>query len=400
MKTFSENPEHNRSLWAISWMSFFWSFGSLMVFSLLPTYMVDVLGTSKKAVGFIEGIALFISFGAKVFAGVLSDVWSSRKPIIAFGSFLTIVMKAGFALSTQAIHVFAARSLDRLIKGWRSAPADALIADLSPAKKEGTSYGVRQALYVLGGVFGGIFASLLMKLSHDNYHLVFWAAVIPSVLAFAILMIFVKESKVHPEMKKTLKWDWREISLLPKPFWILLGVIFFLMLARFSASFLNIRAKECGIGLEIIPLLVSFYEVTHAVSAWPFGKLSDWMDRFSLLFWGILLLTLTNFVIIFIPGFWGIFLGMGLAGVHLGMTQGLISALIAQSALQNLRGTAFALYYCVVGIAVLLGNSIAGTLSDLLHSTAGAFIGGAIFTSIGALLLWYFARSQRLNVAV
>ena len=387
--------DNARSLWGIAWVCFFWSVASVMVFSILPSFLTEVLNVSKKEVGAIEGIAVSLAFIAKIFSGVLSDFWKSRKPLIIWGTLGNVVTKSLFALSITISWVFWARALDRLSKGIRSGPTDALIADLSPEKKEGESYGMRQALYVLGSVCGTCLASFLMYVTHHNYRFVFWLSLIPTFISLIILLLVVQPGRDIFQKSFKKKWSLRDINQLPAGFWMLLCVTFFLMLARFSEAFLNMRARECGWSIVTIPLLMGFYEVAHAALAWPIGYLADRFNRTSLLLMGILVLTFTNGLIITIPGPWGIVLGMVFAGIHMGMTQGLIAALIAEATLPHLRGTAFSLYYLTTGIAVLIGNYMAGWLSeDIFNSTLGAFGGGALCTTLSAIILVVWKRGK------
>jgi MFS family permease len=379
----SSDPANNRSLWGIAWMSFFWSTATVMVFTLLPTFLTEVLGASKTKLGMIEGVAVFLAFLAKVFSGVLSDYWRSRKPLIMVGTFASIIVKSMFAMATSISWIFVARSIDRFSKGVRSAPTDALIADLSPQNKEGSSYGIRYMLYTLGAVFGGGVAAGLMHLSPHNYRLVFWLSIIPATVAFLILCFVVKPAVEESKMKQR-PWHWRDAKHLPPIFWELLGVSFLLMLARFSEAFLTLRAKDLGWSIQMLPLLMVGYDIVNAGISLPIGKMADRYNRQKLLLAGILVLTLTNFVIVSIHQPAGIFVGMLLAGLHMGMTQGLISALIAETTLPHLRGTAFALYYLSSGVAVLIGNSVAGFLSDFVGGAVGAFWGGAVFTLLAA----------------
>lgn len=378
------DKETNQSLWAIALMCFFWTTASLMIFSLLPFFLTEELGASKKSLGAIEGVSIFLAFTGKFFAGIFSDVWKSRKPIIVVGTTFTIVTKVLFAVSNSILFISIARGLDRFIKGIRSAPTDALIADLTPKEYHGASYGARQTLDVLGAVIGGSITSLLFYLTHD-YHLIFWLSSIPATFALIILCKYVKQTI---DIKKYHKsWHWSDIKLLPQKFWLLLGVVFLLMLARFSEAFLNLRAKELGWDTVFIPLLIASYNVIYAATALPIGKLADKYSRQKILLTGIVILIITNLFLIKTHSKLGAFIGIATCGLHMGMTQGIISALVAESTLPHLRGTAFALYYSTVGVAVLIGNPVAGYLSDLAHSSIGAFFGGLVFTTLSVILL-------------
>lgn len=380
-------------LWGISWMSFFWSASSLMVFALLPTFLTEVLGASHTKLGIIEGVAIFIAFLSKVFSGVLSDIFRTRKPLIAIGSLFTILVKLIFAAATSVSWIFFARSIDRLSKGIRSSPTDALIADLSPKSERGSSYGLRQSLYTMGAVVGSFAATILMYLSNHNYRLVFLLSAIPATIALIILMGVVKQPAIQNELKpRNSSWQLSDIKFLPTSFWKLLLISFMLMLARFSEAFVTLRAKSVGWEIALLPLLLVAMELIHAAAAYPIGKLADRHSKKSLLLGGILILMIADMVFIQFSSITGVFIASLLAGLHMGMTQGLLSTLVAESTPAELRGTAFALYYLSSGTAVLIGNSLAGHLSDRL-GTMGPFYGGFVFTAIASTCLYFMIRS-------
>jgi MFS family permease len=378
---------NDRPLWAVGWMHFFWSTGTIMVLGLLPTFLTEVLHVSHTKVGILEGVAIALAFASKIVSGVLSDIFRTRKPMIALGSLFTILVKFMFAAATSFNLVFAAKCLDRLSKGVRSSPTDALIADLSTNQTHGKSYGIRQTLYPLGVAFGSILATVLMVLTNNSYRSVFLLATIPGIIALLILLFFIKQPKIQHEIpKRSLKWNVKDIQYLSYRFWLLLGVITILMFARFSETFLNLRAKSVGWPIAMLPLLFVAYEMMHAVVAYPMGKLADKVNRKKLLLVGLGVLILANYFLINATSWLGALLGVMTVGLHMGMTQGLLSAMIADEAPADLRGTAFALYYFCVGGAAMIGNVIAGHLSDSF-GIQGCFYGGAAFTSAAALAL-------------
>lgn len=384
----STPSEEKKALWAICSVTFLWSMASLMVFSLLPTFLTDELHVSKTALGFIEGVAIFMTFVAKVFSGILSDIFKTRRSLIIVGTVGTVVVKPLFALSTGVWSIFWARTLDRISKGVRSAPSDALIADISPKSRQGTSYGMRYTLETAGLVAGGAFASGLYYFTH-SYRVVFLCSVLPGICALIVLYRFVHDNAA---IRAQVAWHWSEVRHLPKRYWQILGGIFILMQARFSEAFLSLRAKDFGWEIAIIPLLFVGYNIVCANTAWPVGKLADKTNRLRVLFVGLIVLIVANTIMIVAPNKWWIIAGFLLCGLHMGMTHGMLSTLIAGNTLPHLRGTAFAIYYLITGVAVLLGNSIAGFLAE--HIRGGAFYGGLIFTSLAGL---YFYKLSKEN---
>lgn len=388
------------SLWGVSWMSFFWSTSSLMVFSLLPVFIVDVLGASRAKLGIIEGVAISLAFFSKVFSGVISDIFRSRKPLIAIGSIMSVAVKFIFAAAGSVAWVFAARSVDRLAKGIRSSPTDALIADISQNLHRGQSYGLRQALYTLGAVAGSIIATILVYLTANDYRLIFSLSAIPAFCAVLILLSLVKQPPIRDDIKKDhVGWRFGDMKYLPAPFWSLLGVAFILMLARFSEAFINIRAKDVGWPIHYLPLLIVGMDLVHAGVAYPIGRMANRQNLNALLLRGILVLVVTNVVFLTTTSIIGVGMGAILAGLHMGMTQGLLSTLVAESTPAELRGTAFAIYYFSSGIAVLIGNTLAGHLSDLLGTT-GCFMSGLVFTMMASILLFFRIQFGQANTPV
>ncbi len=380
------------ALWAVGWMSFFWSTGTIMVLGLLPTFLTDVLHASHTKVGILEGVAIAMMFGSKIVSGVLSDIFRTRKPMIAIGSFFTILVKFMFAAATSFNLVFFAKCLDRISKGIRSSPTDALIADLSNKKSEGRSFGIRQTLYPLGVVFGSLLATVLMMATNNNYRTVFLLATIPGIIALLILLLFIRQPKIQHEVpKRTLRWNIKDVKFLSYRFWLLLGVTTILMLARFSETFLNLRAKSVGWQVAMLPLLFVAYELVHALVAYPMGQLADKVNRKKLLLGGMGVLIVADFILIGANTWWGVLGGVMTVGLHMGMTQGLLSAMIAEEAPADLRGTAFALYYFCIGGSAMIGNIIAGYLADTF-GLAGCFYGGAVFTTFAGIALFFVIR--------
>jgi len=356
--------------------------------SLLGFYMTEHLGVSKTHFGLVEGIAVGTAFLSKFLAGALSDVFAKRLPFIFLGSFGSFCMKPLLALTTAAHWVFFARFIDRFSKGLRAAPTDALIGDLSSRSTLFKSFGLRQTFYTAGAICGALLAQCTMSFTKD-YHLLFGLSAFPGALSIIVLLLFVKEPKQFQSEKwpsaSRYRWEMKGILKLPSSFWMLLALACVLMLARFSENFLLFRAREAGFAISTTPLLLVAYELVHALIAYPMGKLADRSNKSSLLLIGIATLILANCVLFSSLNPWMALLGILLAGTHMGLTQGLLAGLIAQSAPRELRGTAFGLFYLVCGGSIIASNALAGYLSDVFDGGA-AFIAGACF-SASALLL-------------
>lgn len=385
----------NKSILAIAVACFFWGIATVMIFSLLPMFLVEVLHASKKDVGMIEGIAVFLAFIAKILAGITSDYMRIRKPLILIGAIGSIIVKLMFAFATSTAFVFLAKSADRFVKGIRSAPTDALIGDLTGPNSKGKAYGIKQSFSVFGSVIGGLLASYIIYITSNNYRVAFALSAIPVVIALLVLIFCVKDSTDLKAQKDYQKWTISGAKDLPNSFWVILIVAFFLMLARFSEGFLSLRGRECGYAPHHIPLFMTIYELAHALVAFFIGQIADKTDKRKLLLKGILLLSITNLVIILFSGAFGIIAGMILAGIHLGMTQGILATLISESTTKAYRGTAFSIYYFTAGFAVLIANYLAGILADIFGSTVAAFYGGLCFTLISACILKKWLKYQK-----
>lgn len=353
-----------------------------MIFSILPSFLKDKAYASHMQIGWLEGGAVFCSFFAKIIVGWISDFKIKRIHLILFGAILTIFSKLSFVCVASIYSVFFARGFDRLVKGVRSAPLDAFISDYA-RDTPGIWYGTKQTFNMLGGVFGGGVSAFILYITQNNYHLVFKLSSIPAILAFCIAFFFLKDE----QKMSSKKFCVQDVHLFPKAYWITLVGIFFFMCARFSVTFLNIRLKDVGYDPSSIALIIAIYEFIYALTAFPAGYLSDKYNRFILILTGISILIIANLAILIVPGKTGIVLGVVLAAIHVGITQGVMSAIISSFAPEKLRGTSFSIYYLFEGVAVFLGNIIAGYLSFTLNNSKGAFFGGIFFAVIS--LMWF-----------
>jgi MFS family permease len=381
-----------RGVWALGFVSLFMDISSEMVHSLLPVFFVSVIGLSYTAVGLIEGIAQAIALITKMFSGALSDVLRRRKLLAVIGYGLAAVTKPVFALASTATLIVSARFADRLGKGIRGAPRDALIADITPEAVRGASYGLRQSLDSIGAFVGPLIAIGLMALLANDIRGVFWFALIPAAISVLILIFFVHEPKrdeTGSEPKSPLRA--RDIKQLDGTYWVTVAISAVLMLAGFSEAFLVLRAQDAGLSLALIPLVFIVMNVVYALAAYPAGVLSDRFGRPGLIAAGFVVIIIADIVLAFASGIWIVMLGVMLWGLYLGLTQGVLSAMVADSAPERLRGTAFGMFNLVSGIALLFASAIAGWLWDRYGAPA-PFIASAVFASL-ALLGWAIRRA-------
>jgi MFS family permease len=383
-------------VWALGLVSLFMDSSSELIHALLPLYLVSVLGASTLDVGIIEGVAEATAAVTKVFSGALSDWLGERKWLTAAGYALAALSKPIFPLAPNIAWVAAARFIDRVGKGIRGAPRDALVADLTPADLRGTAYGLRQALDTVGAVLGPALAILFMAMLADNFRHVFWIAVIPAIAAVLTIVLFVREPKRRAGTKAMRSPLSRaELARLDFAYWLVVGVAAVFTLARFSEAFLLLRAKSVGVPVVLVPTVMVVMNVVYAASAWPAGALSDRIGRYRLLVGGFALLIVADLVLALGGNAATVMIGVAIWGLHMGITQGLLSALVADTAPAQLRGTAFGVFNLVSGLAMLAASVIAGALWDLIGPD-GTFLAGAAFTGV-ALVVLPFAHRRRLR---
>jgi MFS family permease len=372
-------------VWALGFVSLLMDISSEMIHALLPVYLVAVLGTSALTVGFIEGIAEATAAITKVFSGALSDWLGRRKLLAAIGYGLAAATKPIFPLATSVDWLVAARFIDRVGKGIRGAPRDALVADLAPAHLRGASFGLRQSLDTVGAFLGPLAAIALMWLTADDFAAVFWIAVVPGFLAFALIIVAVPEPERPRELRPIRSpLSRRELRRLGSAYWWVVTVATIFTLARFSEAFLALRAQSIGLPVMLVPAVLVAMNIAYAASAYPVGVLSDRMNRTSVLVLGVALLLLADVALAFAPGVAGLVIGVLLWGLHMGFTQGLLATLVADTAPPELRGTAFGMFNLVTGAAMLLASIIAGALWDVF-GPEGTFLAGAIFAILTLL---------------
>ncbi len=377
-------------IWALGLVSLFMDIASETVHALLPVFLVTSLGASVAMVGLIEGVGESTAAFAKVGSGWLSDRLRRRKGLVVLGYTLGALSKPAFALAPAAGWVMGARFIDRLGKGIRGAPRDALIGDLAPAPLRGAAFGLRQSLDTAGAFLGPLAAIALMALTGGQFRLVFWLAVIPGLVAVAILVLAVREPP-RPAGVNAPSIRWHELPALGRRYWGVVAVAGVLTLARFSVAFLILRAEGAGLSLALTPAVLVVMNLAYSASAWPMGALSDRMPRRHLLTAGFAVLMLAQLVLAFAPGLPAVMAAIALWGLHMGMTQGLLAALVTDTAPARARGSAFGLFHLVSGLALLAANFVAGGLWSLL-GPASTFLAGAAFAGVGlaglALYAW------------
>lgn len=375
-------------VWVLGFVSMLMDISSEMVHSLLPLFLVGTLGVSVLAVGIIEGLAESIALITKVFSGALSDYLGKRKGLAVLGYAMGALTKPVFAMAGGVGAVVAARFIDRVGKGIRGAPRDALLADITPPSIRGAAFGLRQSLDTVGAFAGPLIATGLMLAWANDFRAVFWVAVIPGVLAVLLLLVGIKEPE-HDRLRKAVNPIRRAtLARLDSRYWWVVGVGAVFTLARFSEAFLVLRAAQLDVPVAWVPLVMVAMNLVYAASAYPFGKLSDTVSRSKLLAAGLVVLIAADLVLASASDWTALGLGVALWGVHMGMTQGLLAAMVAETAPDDLRGTAFGFFNLLSGLALLVSSVIAGVLWDTMGSAVTFYVGAgfAALTLLGMAL--------------
>ncbi len=385
-------------IWALGFVALLMDISSEMIHALLPIYLVTVMGASTLTVGIIEGIAEATASIVKIFSGAISDKLGKRKLLAVIGYGLAAFTKPVFPLASSIGWVIAARFIDRIGKGIRGAPRDALMADIAPEHLRGASFGLRQSLDTIGAFAGPLLAILLMWLYANDIKAVFWFAVIPAFLAMAFMIFGVQEPDRPPglrQVKSPLSRE--ELKRLGNGYWSVVAVATVFTLARFSEAFLLLKAQSVGLPIMLVPAVMVVMNLVYALAAYPAGVLSDNRGRGTILVVGLSFLIIADLVLAFSSGVAGVMIGVALWGLHMGFTQGLLTTLIADTAPAELRGTAFGMYNLLTGLALLAASIIAGALWDWIGPQA-TFLTGAAITAVslvGFVLLGGRASAER-----
>ena len=386
-------PRIPRTIWALGFVSLFTDMGSEMVHSLLPVLLTG-LGASALTIGLIEGSAEALVLVTKVFSGYLSDALGKRKPLVLLGYGLATAVKPLFPLAGSVAMVTSARLLDRFGKGIRGAPRDALVSDLAPPSIRGACFGLRQSMDTVGAVIGPLLAVALLWWFANDIRTVLWFAVVPGIFAVLLLLKIPEPADIASRTAR-LPLSREGMSRLGAPFWRLavLGVL--IALARFSEAFLVLRASERHLPLTFIPLVLVVMSVVYAATSYPVGHLSDRISRRHLLALGMLVLAAADAVLASAQGYIALFAGIALWGLHMGMTQGLLAAMIADVSPTQYRGTAFGVFNLLSGAGLLVASGLAGWLWDRHGPSATFWVGAAIALAATLCVPLYAAKPGR-----
>lgn len=399
MSTWAKLKALPATVWTLGFVSLLMDVSSELIHSLLPVFMVTTLGASVTAYGLLEGIAEATSSILKVFSGALSDWLNKRKALALFGYALSVATKPLFAMAATPGDVFAARFADRLGKGIRGTPRDALIADVTPKEDRGAAFGLRQSLDTLGAVFGPLLAIGLMAAYSDDIRAVFWWSLLPGLLAVLLLAFNVEETQRVAEegIRRRFPLRMSELLQLGREYWLAVALVVMFSLARYSEGFLILKASDSGLKSSLAPLVLIVMSAVYALTSAPAGVLSDRIGRSRLMIVGVGVLVLTDLWLAVAGSLSATFIGIAGFGLHLGLTQGLFSTLVADTAPAQLRGTAFGIMNVAMALALLLANGLAGLLWQSFGPRA-MFFASALFAGLAMLgyVAWLLrTRSHR-----
>lgn len=388
-------PRLPRTVVMLGIVSLFMDMSSELIHSLLPALFVTVLGANMAMIGLIEGVAEATASITKVFSGVLSDWLGKRKMLAVVGYGMAAITKPLFPLATSIPVVFAARFIDRIGKGIRGAPRDALIADVTPEDRRGAAYGLRQSLDTAGAFMGPLAAIALMALFADDVRTVLWFAVIPAAICMVILIFAVEDAKTPPRPASAKSpINKRELKQLPSAFWAIVFIGGLFSLTRFSEAFLTLRGMELGLPLAMTPMAILLMSLIYALSSYPAGKISDKINRRFLLIIGLVVMIVADLFLAVADDLTFVFLGIAAWGLHMGLTQGVLSAMVAEAAPKTLRGTAFGIFNLISGIVLLAASVIAGLVWDMFGSQMTFLMGGSFAVLSILAVLWTTRRGK------
>ena len=382
-----------RAVWVLGAVSLFMDMSSELVHAVLPVYLTSVLGLSVLAVGIIEGIAEATASMLKVVSGYVSDRFRRRKPLALLGYGLAALTKPVFPLADTVAAVVAARFIDRVGKGIRGAPRDAMVADVTPPELRDAAYGLRQSLDTVGAFAGPLLAMLFLWLWAGDLRMVLWVAVVPAAIAVALLAFGIDETAPQTAAGRRSPVRWSAIARLPKPFWRLTVLTALFSLARLSEAFLVLRAQELQLTLLWIPMVMIVMSVVYSVSSYPAGLLAARMGRQTLLAASLVALVAAELVLAIVPGTSGLWAGVALWGLHMGLSQSGLTAAVAENAPAELRATAFGVFHLVTGLFQLVGGALAGWIWTQ-QGSACAFGAGAIWAALALIVLIASRRSR------
>lgn len=372
-------PPIPATVWMLGIVSLLMDVSSEMINALLPLYLAGGLGASALAIGFIEGLSVAIATVTKFLSGVLSDIGGRAKPLAVLGYGLGALSRLIFPWAASLDQIVLAKAMDRVGKGIRGTPRDAIVAAVSPPEIRGASFGLRKSLDTVGGFAGPLIAIGAMALLAGDIRAVFWIAAIPAALCMIVLVFFVHEPPGNRSMTR-VSIRFADAFRLNRAVWGVIGLASIIMLARFSEAFVLLKSLEAGFTPVWVPLSLVIMHAAYGLTAFPAGRLSDRIGTSGLLVCSLGFLIAAHLTLASVATVWVYVLGTVLWGLHMGFSQGLLGAMIARVTPDHLKGSAFGTFNLVTGVVVLAGNTLAGWLWHSAGSTTPFLVGAALAT--------------------
>lgn len=387
------------SIWILGLTGFLINLSTIMVFSQMPIFMKTELGASEHTIGVIDGLMEFVSYAMRILAGSLSDFIQNRKVILGVGYGLSTLVKPLFALSSSIGLVVFIRSLDRLTNGLQAAPRDALIGDLVPKSKRGSSYGLSKSLKTAGSVIGAALVVWIMTLTNNNFRFLFLCAFVPALIALILFIVGVKEPKALPLVeglspRNKKKFNWRSFLQLKKGYWRIIALLFIYEMAHFGESYLTFRAAEVGVNIRYISLVMLLFNMGQFLSAFPIGTLSDRFERQNILLIGFTFMLIANVCLIYGTSPLFVYIGVFFWGAQMGTTQSIFVSMVSDQTPKEIRGTAFGIFYIVMGIDILIASKTAGVIWEN-YGSIYAFKYSACVTLFSVLCLFFIIPRKK-----
>ncbi|MBN9565657.1 MAG: MFS transporter [Alphaproteobacteria bacterium] len=395
LKAYKQVP---KEIWVLSLGNLLINVSAIISFSFTPFFLIAVFGVSRLNFGIIEGIVEGTSWVIRIVSGALSDIFRRRKILILIGYTLLTLSRPLFVFASSVLWVFSGRMIDRIANGLQAPPREALTADYAPPNIRGLCFGIRQACGWIGSVIGAFVGIIAMKLTGDNYRLVFLISAIPAILAVLIVALFVKDSFHAHNQEGKLSFEHQfhifELKKLPQSYWILTAVSSIYMLARFSESFITLRAESLGLEKAYIPIVIAIINLASAFAAYPAGFFSDKIDRRLFVGLGLFMVIVSDIILALSSSVTGVLIGSLTWGLQVGLTQSLFVTMVADRAPKNLRGTAFGIYFLMSGLSMFAASAIAGWCSHYVGHHA-PFYCGFIFSCLAAFGLFFVSSSRK-----
>ncbi len=386
-----------KTVWAVGFVTLLMNVSTIIIFSLSPLYLTSVLGISMISLGILEGAVEASSWFTRIFAGVFSDYFHRRKPFLFAAYSLAASSRLIFPLVPSAGWIFFARFVDRVSNGIQATPREALIGDVAPIDLKGACYGLRQTLGMFGSFAGAFMLMFLMHWSNANFELAFWAAVIPPFFALLILAKFVRDPIALKIKNKPARkiFHLPHISDLTFNYWRVVIIASIFMLSNYSGAFMILQATNAGLSTCEVPLVMVIQNIMAFASAFPAGWLSDRIGRRILLGVGFSITVGANLLLACTTTKLCVLGGVALWGLQLGINQSLLVAKVADTAPEELRGTAFGLYYFSIGVALFISNYVAGWLSTKYGSEMIFYVSAGVAAFAVACVTFIPKRSQK-----